>query len=143
MTDAITEEMIEENRPTYKEGERTHYSIPEFLAIRALQLSVWALISPLILIMVLLAVVSGGLPSYQEIKRGIRSFATDRSRPQYMCAHEWEFVRGTPNQAEPAGLQAEGLRYKVYDSLWYECPHCGKSEWVQENETFRTIKPDS
>ena len=145
MTEDFTDEMIEEHRPTYKEGSKTRLSTGEFVAYRVMQVALAIFFSPVLLIALVLALLIGGVPSYTEFKTGAVKaaigFTTDRSPSQNQCAHEWEFTKGIQDSSEPRGLRADGLHYKVYDSLRYECPHCGKFEWVHANETFRIIEP--
>lgn len=145
MTEGFTNKTIEEHRPTYSDGSKTQLSTAEFVVYRALQVVAVVLCSPFIIFAIVLVLLIDGVPSYTELKNGVAevaiSFATDRSPPQGMCDHEWEFTTGDRERADPVGLRADGLHYRVYDNLRYECSHCGKFEWVHANETSHTIEP--
>lgn len=137
----FTAEEIAENRPSYSDGSKTQLSTGEFILYRALEVATAIVCSPFIILAIIIVLSQDGVPSYTELKNAAVDFATDRSPPRNMCAHDWEFTRGTQGNADPLVLREDGLYYRVYDSLRYECPHCGEFEWVHANETVRVIEP--
>ena len=140
MTEDFPDKTIEEYRPTHSHGTKIRLSGSEFLIRRALQVSFGIIFSPFLIMVAVVVLLLGDRPGYQDIKQAAVSFATDRSPNKFECAHEWEFVSGVRDQSEPMGLRSDGLHYRVYDSLRYECPHCDSPEWVRANETFRVIE---